>query len=135
MHGAFLILLRLSGRWTLPAPAAWAGTMAATLLAWLAFYELRTDVLWAKLLTLFNPWAYGVGALRTTLGSLAGGQAFVLASLLALVAVTLVLEWRSVRRWNDPYILLRRPLALAGLVVLTVLLAPGKNNAFIYFAF
>jgi hypothetical protein len=52
-----------------------------------------------------------------------------------LVCASLMLEWRSVRQFNEPYILLRRKPVLIVLVILTMLLAPGKNNGFIYFAF
>ena len=136
LHGVFLILLRLSGRsWRLPATLGWAVTMGATFLAWLAFYETRSDALWLKLITTFTPHSYNVTALRSMLGTLAGGDGFVLAALFMLALATLGLEWRSIRRHNEPYLLLRRPLVLGLLVVLIVLLAPGRNNAFIYFAF
>jgi hypothetical protein len=52
-----------------------------------------------------------------------------------LTAFTLLAEWFSVADRNDEYYYLRQPLVLGLLVVLTVLLAPGKTNAFIYFAF
>lgn len=135
LHGAFLIAVRLSGRWTLPAPIGWAGTMVATFLAWLAFYELQTDALWAKFAACLNPLAYSATALDAARQVLNSGECTVLASLFVLAGGTLVLEWLSVRRHHEPFVLLRRPLMLAVWVVLTVLLAPGKNNAFIYFAF
>jgi hypothetical protein len=109
--------------------------MAGVFLAWLCFYELRPEVLWLKLGTVFSPGAYTPGALRAAALLLPGGDPFVLGCLLALVACVLGLEWLSVRRHDEPYVLLRRPLVLALLVVLTVLLAPGKANSFIYFAF
>jgi D-alanyl-lipoteichoic acid acyltransferase DltB (MBOAT superfamily) len=135
LHGACLIGIRLAARWTVPAPAGWAGTVGVAFLAWLAFYELRPDALWAKYLTLLTPTAYSPAALRAALTTLNSGELTVLLSLFALAGVTLTLEWLSVRRWQEPFALLRRPWVVALLVVLTVLLAPGKNNAFIYFAF
>lgn len=135
LHGGFLIAIRLAARWTPPAPLAWAGTMAAAFLAWLAFYELRTDVMWTKYTTLLTPTAYSPAALKAALTVLNSGELIVLASLFGMAGVTLLMEWLSVRRHDEPFVLLRRPLAVALLVVLTVLLAPGKNNAFIYFAF
>ncbi|MCX8107491.1 MAG: hypothetical protein N3G20_01665, partial [Verrucomicrobiae bacterium] len=59
----------------------------------------------------------------------------VVGSLIVLAMVTLALEWVSVRRQQEPFAALRsRPVSIA-LVAMIVLLAPGKNNAFIYFAF
>jgi hypothetical protein len=54
---------------------------------------------------------------------------------LALTGVVLVMEWLSVRRKNDPFYYLRQPWVIYLLVLLTLLLSPGINNAFIYFAF
>ena len=45
------------------------------------------------------------------------------------------MEWLSVRRKNDPFYYLRQQWVLYVLVLLTLLLSPGINNAFIYFAF
>jgi alginate O-acetyltransferase complex protein AlgI len=136
LHGIFLLVNRL---WTqkcaLPRAAAWLLTMVATFYAWLCFYETRTDVLLVKLNTLLSPAAYGSSALHGALTRLRGSDTFVLACLLTLAAGSLVLEWLSVARKNEPYYYLRRPLIVIALVASAILLAPGKNNAFIYFAF
>jgi D-alanyl-lipoteichoic acid acyltransferase DltB (MBOAT superfamily) len=135
LHGSLLIFHRLTKPFTVPAPLAWLSTMLGTFFAWLCFYETRFDALWAKLGTTLNPGAYNGQALRAAAGALKAGEGIVLGALLALAAATLALEWWSVRRRNEPYVLLRQPLVLALLVVLVILLAPGTNNAFIYFAF
>lgn len=135
LHAAFLIVVRLTGASRLPAFIGWLGTMFAAFLAWLCFYEVDTQRMFSKLGMLFTPSAYSLSALRDTVTVFPAGDRIVLAGMFALVFGTLVLEWLSVRRLNDPYgYLRRRPLQLA-LVVLVVLLAPGKNNGFIYFAF
>jgi hypothetical protein len=54
---------------------------------------------------------------------------------LGLCALTLLAEWRSLAGGDEPYSLLVRPWVLVLLVVLTVWLAPGDQNDFIYFAF
>ena len=59
----------------------------------------------------------------------------VMACLLLLCLWVLALEGLSVVREKEPYARLRKPRVLAVLVVLTIWLAPGQNNAFIYFAF
>jgi D-alanyl-lipoteichoic acid acyltransferase DltB (MBOAT superfamily) len=136
LHGVFLVGMRLSGwRKILPGPVAWGVTMIGTFLAWLCFYETRFGVLWQKLGATFNPAAYAPARLNEAAHVLTGGDPIVVASLLALAGATLLLEWLSVRRHDEPFVLLRKPGVLVVLVVLTVLLAPSKNNAFIYFAF
>jgi D-alanyl-lipoteichoic acid acyltransferase DltB (MBOAT superfamily) len=135
-HGVLLILNRLfAKRWNIPAPAAWLATMTASFFAWLCFYETRTDVLLLKIKTLFRPSAYSGRAAREALHALMGPDSFVMTCFLALTAGVLLLEWLSIRRRDEPYFYLRqRPVAL-GLVALAMLLAPGVNNGFIYFAF
>jgi alginate O-acetyltransferase complex protein AlgI len=136
LHGAGLIVNRLlSDKLKLPRAAAWALTMLVGFYAWLAFYETRTPALFAKVKTLCVPGAYTASALRAALQRWPGGDQFVLCCLLTMVVVVLALEWLSVARKNEPYYFLRRPWVVLILVVLTVVLAPGKQNAFIYFAF
>jgi D-alanyl-lipoteichoic acid acyltransferase DltB (MBOAT superfamily) len=135
LHGLFLVAQRLSGKRAWPAPLGWGLTLLGVGLAWLAFYETRTGQLWLKLRTLFSPHAYAGGAFLDAVRVLNSGEQIVVAGLLVLAAATLTAEWQSVRRLDEPYALLRRRAVTWLLVVLTVLLAPGKNNAFIYFAF
>ena len=136
LHGTFLIVNRLFGpRLKLPAPVAWLLTISASFVAWLAFYELRTAVLADKLVSLVRPAAYNREALREAVTHWESSDALVMCSLLALTITMLMLEWSSVRKGGEPYHLLLRPRALMVLAVLTVVLAPGKNNGFIYFAF
>lgn len=135
LHAAFLIGVRLTGNFRLPAPLAWALTMFAVSIAWLCFYEVDTTRMFAKLGLLLTPVAYSITALKSTVAAIPAGDRIVLACLFGLATVTLMTEWLSVRRLNEPYAYLRRKPVLVGLVILTVLLAPGKNNGFIYFAF
>lgn len=135
MHAVFLIVARLSGKSSLPAPLSWGITMLAAFSAWLCFYEPDTARLLEKLALILNPAAYAPGALKATIGSYPPGDRIVLAGMFVLTTVTLLVEWLSVRRLNEPYAYLRKKPVLILLVVLTVLLAPGKNNGFIYFAF
>jgi D-alanyl-lipoteichoic acid acyltransferase DltB (MBOAT superfamily) len=135
LHGAFLIAQRATNPVKLPSAVGWVLTMIGAFLAWLCFYETRWTLLWLKLKTTFTLGAYTPAALREAVGALRAADSMVLAGLLALAGATLFGEWLSVRRHNEPYVLLRRPWTLAALVVLAILLAPGKTNAFIYFAF
>jgi D-alanyl-lipoteichoic acid acyltransferase DltB (MBOAT superfamily) len=136
LHGAYLIGNRLLGpRLHLPRPLAWAATMLVTFQAWLCFYETRPPVLWEKLRTLLTPGSYSLVALRDWISAWKSPNGAVLAAILFLTAGVLVVEWLSLARRNEPYALFRRPAVLAVLVGLTLLLAPGQQNAFIYFAF
>lgn len=135
LHAVFLIVVRLTGKFRLPAIAGWAMTMLATFVAWLCFYEADTTRMFAKLGMLVTPAAYSIPALQATIAAIPAGDRIVLACLSGLAAVTLIAEWQSIRRLDDPYAYLRTKPVLIGLVILTVLLAPGKNNGFIYFAF
>jgi D-alanyl-lipoteichoic acid acyltransferase DltB (MBOAT superfamily) len=136
LHGGFLIANRLLGpRLQLPRTAAWGLTFAAAMFAWLCFYETRTAMMFGKLQTLLSPGDYTLEALREALGYRPSADLFVLGCLLVLTIAVMTLEWLSILKRNQPYALLRTPVALVVLVLLTVWLSPGKNNAFIYFAF
>jgi D-alanyl-lipoteichoic acid acyltransferase DltB (MBOAT superfamily) len=136
LHGAALIINRLLGqRLKPPRFVAWLLTLGVAVFAWLSFYETRTPVLFAKMQTLCTPGAYSLQALREAVGAWEGGQQVVLLGLLSLATAVLAVEWLSVARRNEPYYYLRRPWVVIVLVVLTVWLAPAKQNAFIYFAF
>ena len=137
VHGAALIVNRIAGpKLKLPGFIGWLLTMATAFCAWLGFYETRTGVLALKLRTLFTPGAYNLAALReATATAFSSGEGYVLGCLLCLSGVTFLLEWLSVVRRDQPYYFLCRPAVLIGLVLLTVVLAGGKSNGFIYFAF
>jgi len=136
LHGGYLIVNRLwSSRFRLPRPAAWLLTNTAAMGAWLAFYEVRSGFLQAKIQTLLAPGSYSWNNLRALWSQWDATSQAVLVLLLGLAGATLVAEWRSVAGRNEPYYYLRRPVVLCVLVALTLLLAPGVNNAFIYFAF
>jgi alginate O-acetyltransferase complex protein AlgI len=136
VHGLALIVNRILGRrLKLPSAVGWTLTMLTSFCAWLGFYETRTAVLFTKLKALFNPHAYGSSALHEALQQWWSPNGFVVLCFLVLTAVVLVLEWQSVARRDVPYYYLCRPAVLVGLVILTVILAPGRSNGFIYFAF
>ncbi len=136
LHGAALIVNRRFGqKLKLPRFLAWLLTMSVAFFAWLAFYETRAGVLFAKMETIVTPGTYTMSALREALGHWPSGDQFVLACLLVLTGGVLFMEWWSVAKKNEPYHFLRRPWVAALGVVLTVLMAPDSNNAFIYFAF
>ena len=136
IHGAALIINRLFGAaLKLPAFVSWLLTMLTGFGAWLGFYETRTGVLALKLKTLFTPGAYGHTALHDAARQYFTPDGFVLGCFLTLTGVILLLEWLSIARHDVPYYFLRQPAVAVILVVLTVVLAPEKNNGFIYFAF
>lgn len=136
IHGAALIINRFFGaKLNMPAFISWLLTMLTSFFAWLGFYETRTDVLALKLKTLFTPAAYSHAAVQEAAAQYLSSSGFVLSCFLALTGVVLLLEWLSIARHDAPYYFLRRPAVAVILVVLTVVLAPEKDNGFIYFAF
>jgi hypothetical protein len=92
-------------------------------------------VLAMKIKSLFLPGAYGHVAWQEAAAQYMTPDGLALFCFLALTAYVLVLEWLSISRYDVPYCLLRRPWVTLILIFLTVILAPEKNNGFIYFAF
>ena len=135
LHASYLIFNRTAAKVPVPSLLGWALTMLATFFAWLCFYERRTDVLFSKIAVLLGPANYDADHLRAALTDLANPHGLVLASFLAVMSAVMSMEWLSIRRKSEPYYYLRQNGVGMALVILTVLLAPGKNNAFIYFAF
>ncbi len=144
LHGGYLIIQRLasggrragqeSALTALRRFGAWLLTTAAVFLAWLCFYETDSSRLWEKLASVFRPSAYALGGLPLLLASWDRSTLLRLMVIMTLAAVVLFFEWRSVRR-GEPYRHLLTWPVLALLILLTFFLAPGENNAFIYFAF
>jgi hypothetical protein len=112
----------------------WLFTMVGSFFAWLCFYEPRARPLAAKLVSIFTPSAYSVERFKEAFHGGSSGQ-FVMLCMLLLTAITLFFEWQSVRNGKEAYSFFRRPAVLFALVVLTLILSPGKSNGFIYFAF
>jgi D-alanyl-lipoteichoic acid acyltransferase DltB (MBOAT superfamily) len=135
LHALYLIIARLANRLPMPSALGWGLTVLAVTAAWIGFYELDPARLAAKLRALLTPSAYGLSALREAALSQAPREWFALGLFLALAGLTLLAEWLSVRRASRPYAYLTTPRMAALLAVLTVWLAPAKNNGFIYFAF
>jgi len=135
LWGVMLLIFHFCKRLGIPRPLGWALTMVGAFFAWLCFYETRTGVLFAKMGTLLSPTAYTLTNLRQVIAVLEPGNAFVLASFLSMAFLALVVEWFSLRNTGQPYAFFKKPAVLCALVALTVLLAPGEKNDFIYFAF
>ena len=109
--------------------------MFCSFFAWMCFYELRTGVLFAKVQALFSPWAYQRATFTAMLHQWRATDFAAVVFFLGLAGATLLLEWLSVARRNEPYFYLRQPKSAIALVCLTLVLAPATNNGFIYFAF
>ncbi len=136
MHGLFLILNRLLGPSVhLPRMLGWGLTILAAFFAWLCFYETNTRKLLAKLAALGTPKAYNLSALAEAISNLRTPSGFVMVCFLALTLLTAVAEWQSIARGHEPYHYFRKPWIAGLLVIMTMVLAAGKKNAFIYFAF
>lgn len=135
LWGLMLLIYHVFKKWRLPSGIGWAITMAGAFFAWLCFYETRTPELFQKIVTLLNPTSYKLSNLGNAFATFEPGNAFVLGAFLLMAFTTLGLEWFSLRRFNEPYAILKRPAVLCVLVALTVWLAPSEESDFIYFAF
>ena len=135
LWGLMLILFHACKGLRIPRPLGWALTTVGAFFAWLCFYETRTPVLFAKMRTLLDPGAYTLTNLQQLIAIVEPGNAFVLAAFLLMAFFTLVIEWFSLRNTRQPYAFFKKPPVLCALIALTVLLAPGARNDFIYFAF
>jgi len=135
LWGLMLLTYHFFRKWRLPSAIGWGLTMIGAFFAWLCFYETRTGALWDKIFTVINPSSYALSNLRTAIAMMDPGNAFVLGAFLVLATVALVLEWLSLRYFNEPYAIFKKPAVLCVLVVLTVWLAPSEESDFIYFAF
>ncbi|MCC6232138.1 MAG: MBOAT family protein [Verrucomicrobiales bacterium] len=133
-HAVLLILVRKLPLPNVPSVVKWGFTMGAVMLTWLFFYRTNPAVLVSDLRLLVTPSAYGVAALRETLGYFPEADLVLLLFIGCLSSLTLFLEWVSLRR-GEAYSVLRWTPVTIALVVLTVLLAPTVDNGFIYFAF
>jgi alginate O-acetyltransferase complex protein AlgI len=133
--GLMLLTFHVCKKWPIPRWVGWILTILGAFFAWLCFYETRTSVLLEKMATILNPISYALPQLQAAIASLDPTNAFVLSVFLAMAAATLLIEWISLRRYNEPYTILQKPAVLCLLVVLTILLAPAKESSFIYFAF
>jgi alginate O-acetyltransferase complex protein AlgI len=135
LWGLLLLAFHAGKKIAILAPVAWMVTMLGAFFAWLCFYETRTGILLTKIATLLNPLNYTLSKLGEAAAMLEPGNAFILGAFLLMAFMTLGLEWLSLRRFNEPYAILKKPAVLCALVALTVWLAPSEKNDFIYFAF
>jgi alginate O-acetyltransferase complex protein AlgI len=135
LWGLMLLAFHVCKKWPIPRWAGWTLTMLGAFFAWLCFYETRTSVLLEKMATILNPLSYTLPQLQAAIATLDPTNTFVLAVFLTLACTTLLIEWISLRRVNEPYAILQKPGVLVAMVILTILLAPSEKNDFIYFAF
>jgi D-alanyl-lipoteichoic acid acyltransferase DltB (MBOAT superfamily) len=135
LWGVMLLAFHLFRRAGIPSILGWILTMVGAFFAWLCFYETRTAILLEKMSTILSPARYSIANLHAAIASLDPTNTFVLGVFLAMAGVTLLIEWISLRRYDEPYAILQKPAALCLLIVLTILLAPAEESSFIYFAF
>ena len=135
LWGLMLLTFHIFKKWHLPSIIGWSITMIGAFFAWLCFYETRTSALFQKIATVLNPLSYKFSKFGDAFAMLEPGNAFVLGAFLLMAFATLGLEWLSLRRFNEPYAILKKPAVLCVLVALTIWLAPSEKNDFIYFAF
>lgn len=135
-HGLLLVLA--ANGWPRGTRWLWLGhllTVVAVLFSWLLFYETRTPVLLSAMRTLVSPSGYSARALAEWLAWGKSANGVVAMAFIGLAGAIFLMEWRSLRAGGIAYSEFRRLWMQVILIVLTVWLAPGASNGFIYFAF
>jgi hypothetical protein len=133
-HGLLLIGFRLLPA-SFPRVLGRILTLWAVIFSWLFFYETNVLVLRQKCASLFSLAAYGAEPFRGLLAFWAKPDGILSIVLLLLSFGVVFFEYHSLRKSPLPYELFFRPWVLIGIILFTVWMAPGKTNAFIYFAF
>lgn len=135
MHGILVLSHRWGGRIRIPSFLGWGLTMAGVFLAWLFFYQTDLAVLKQNLGAVLTPSAYSVPALKGFLASRGGADLLVLFGLCLITSGILLAEFFGQKSHENPYHYLSKFPVLMLLILLTVVMAPGARNSFIYFAF
>jgi len=133
-HGLLLIGFRLLPASFPPAPGRIL-TIGAVIFSWLFFYETNVSVLRQKCESLVSPAAYGAEPFRGLLAFWAKPEGILSIVFVFLSLGVIFFEYQSLRKSSLPYEPFFRPWVLIGIILFTVWMAPGKTNAFIYFAF
>jgi D-alanyl-lipoteichoic acid acyltransferase DltB (MBOAT superfamily) len=134
LHGLFLIAYRL---FPFPLPSAGGRmlTFGAVLFSWLFFYETDFQSLMQKLETLVSPTAYGFAELGGMANYFLKPEGLLSLVLVVCSLMVIGMEASCFRNHGKPYSIFLSPRALVLMIVFTIWMAPGKNNAFLYFAF
>lgn len=135
LHGLLILIHRGLQKIPILPILGWGITMVGVFYAWLFFYQTDVAVLKQNLLVSIQPQSYSPSGLKALISAISGGDKLVLFSFVSLSGIVLLLEWIGRARFQDPYKLLTSFPCLLVMVTLTILLAPGVKNAFIYFAF
>jgi alginate O-acetyltransferase complex protein AlgI len=135
LHGVFLVVNRYCGIGKSGTPAGWCLTMLCCFTAWLCFYEFRTSILFLKFRVLLTLGSYHYGFLKAAVREFPPSTGVLVVGVLAMAFFTLCIEWMSLRKKGEAYFYFRNPRVAFALVLLTIVLAPGASNGFIYFAF
>lgn len=113
----------------------WVNILIVFLVSWLLFYETQFPELVKKIGVLVD-WSAYHGVHLTAAGAiLLTSRAGTIAICLAMGLLVLTFEHFSSLRDRTVCALFYRPEFQAAMIALTILLAPLKNNGFIYFAF
>jgi D-alanyl-lipoteichoic acid acyltransferase DltB (MBOAT superfamily) len=135
LHGIYCVVNHaVKGKWRLPVPLAWTGTMLLVFIAWLPFYETRGGVLAKKISILLTPASFSFRQLGQSIHSIDPSKILPLLVILLFSVVIFVAEGVSATR-KAYYDFAHSPLIVALLIVLTVWLGSSQGNDFIYFSF
>lgn len=118
----------------IPPLLGWLFTFGSMIVIWMFFYVTDMTKLQANLYTLITPQAYDI-AHFVAMQSLGGAYASLPLLFLPLCIGTVAMEYCSQRLCQNPYKLFLNPPICGLMVFLIIILQPGVQNQFIYFAF
>jgi len=134
LHGLFLVAYRICP-FSLPLAVGRLVTLTAVIFSWLFFYETDSQLLLRKTISLLSPQTYGFAEMAAVAKLFARPEGLLSLVFVGISLVVIGIEARSVRNKAEPYEFFFHPWVLVLLIIFTVWMAPGKTNAFIYFAF
>ena len=135
LSGVAMVVHRLFSRagFRLPAFVGWGITMGVMTFIWMFFYAVDTNqfIYYLQLITSWENYDFAINTmLMPEQGMRCMAKPFLLLSIMVIGA-----EYVSTRLCGEPYALFCKPVTVAGMVFLLVLLHQGGHNPFIYFSF
>lgn len=134
--GVGMVLHRIFRKkgYTFPSFVGWGMTFGMMVFVWMFFYISDWTLLSHHVSVILSPSAYNLKDYFHLLVEAKFAGAMTL-PFIALSFMVILVELFSVRRNDNPYALFLHPYSLGIMVMLMILLVPGQDSPFIYFAF
>lgn len=135
LSGAAVVVHRLFSKTGLKLPGiiGWMMTMATMAFIWMFFYS--TDVseftYYLKLISSWENYHFYINTLQLP----EQGMRCMFKPFIVISAIIIIVEYVSMRTSGNPYALFCKPVAVASMLYLLVVLHQGEHQPFIYFSF